>query len=273
LINYASKNVDNLLIGRLMGRQELGLYGKAVQVAGLPTEQINDPVGAVTIPALSRLAQTPERYRQAYLRITEKVIMFAMPAVALMIVSADWLVRIVLGPQWGEAAPILVCLGVAGLFQPVMATGGWLLVTQGRTRDMLRWSLINAPISIISIIVGLKWGALGVAASYSVGRLFIANPLMFWFVGRTGPVHTKDFYLLLTPFTCASGAAVLAGLLFRKFWIISSPLMGFVSSAVVVGVATLLVLCLLPRGRAALMDLKHSLLLLRPIGPAPTTGT
>ena len=269
MINYFSRNTDNLLIGRFGGAQSLGLYNKASQLLGLPTDQINEPLFSVAIPALSRLADSPERYRQAYLRMMEKVIMLTMPVVALMIVAADWLVGLVLGPQWSQAAPILIFMSLSGLFAPVMNTGGWLLVTQGRTRDMLYWSAINAPLAIVPIVIGLRWGAVGVAASYSVARLLVANPLQFWFIGRTGPVRTADFYRLLAPFVCAVGTAMAACLLFRKFTLITSPLIGFVASAVIMGSVTLLVLCLLPRGRSALMDLKNSLLLLKPVSPAP----
>lgn len=269
MINYFSRNTDNLLIGRFWGAQSLGLYNKAIQLLGLPTDQINEPLFSVAIPALSRLTDTPERYRQAYLRMMEKVIMLTMPVVALMIVAGDWLVRLVLGPQWSQAAPILVFMSIAGLFAPIMNTGGWLLVTQGRTRDMLYWSAINAPLAIVPIIIGLRWGPVGVAASYSAARVLLANPLQFWFIGRTGPVRTGDFYRLLAPFVCAVGVAMLSCFCFRKFVAISSPLVGFVSSAVIMGSVTLLVLCLLPRGRSALMDLKTSLLLLKPLNPAP----
>jgi O-antigen/teichoic acid export membrane protein len=269
VINYFSRNTDNLLIGRFGGAQSLGLYNKSSQLVGLPTDQINEPLFSIAIPALSRLTDSPERYRQAYLRIMEKVVMLTMPIVGLMLVAADWLVQLVLGPQWSQAAPILVFMCIAGLFAPVMNTGGWLLVTQGRTRDMLYWSIINAPLAIVPIVIGLRWGPVGVAASYSVARLLVANPLQFWFIGRTGPVRTVDFYKLLAPFVCAVGAGMLACMLFRRFTAISSPLAGFASSAVIMGAVTLLVLCLLPRGRSALLDLRTSLLLLKPVAPTP----
>ncbi|HEV7395968.1 MAG TPA: lipopolysaccharide biosynthesis protein [Pyrinomonadaceae bacterium] len=269
VINYFSRNTDNLLIGRFGGAQSLGLYNKAIQLLGLPTDQINEPLFSVAIPALSRLKDSPERYREAYLRIMEKVIMLTMPVVALMLVASDWLVLLVLGPQWVEAAPILVFMCMAGIFNPVMNTGGWLLVTQGRTREMLYWSAINAPLAIIPIIIGLRWGPAGVAASYSIARLLVANPLQFWFIGRKGPVKTADFYKLLAPFVCAVGVAMLACLLFRKFTVINSALVGFVASAIIIGAVTLLVLCLLPRGRSALLDLKTSLRLLRPVESTP----
>src|SRR6185295_6977055 len=43
-VNYFSKNADNLLIGRFFGPQQLGLYNKAAQLVGLPTDQVHEPV-------------------------------------------------------------------------------------------------------------------------------------------------------------------------------------------------------------------------------------
>jgi len=267
LINYISKNCDNLVVGRAFGPQLLGLYAKAVQLLTLPTDQINEPISTVTIPALSRLADSPERYRQAYLRIMEKVILVTMPAVMLMLATADWLVLIILGPQWVESASIFVYLGIAGLFQPVFATGGWLLVSQGRVRDMLRWSLINAPISVLSILAGVPWGVTGVAASFSIGRVFIALPLLFWFVGRTGPVRMSDFYRLLAPFTGASVCSLLVCLAFRHYVVITNPVVGFILCGIIMGVSMPVFLAVMPAGRKALVDIKNSMLLLLPHKP------
>ena len=264
LINYISNNASNLVVGRVFGPQPLGLYTKASQLLSLPTEQINEPIATVSIPALSRLADDPERYRQAYLRIIEKVIMVTMPAIALMMATSDWVVRIVLGTQWSDSANLVVVMGMAALFQPVMSTAGWLLVSQGRVRDMLRWSLINMPISILSIVVGLPWGVPGVAASWALGRILVANPLLFWFVGRKGPVRTQDFYRLLAPFTLASLFSLAACMAFRRYVAISNPLLGCIACGTVVLITTPLVLALMPAGRKALADIKSSITLLRP---------
>lgn len=264
MINYVSNNCANLLVGRMFGPQPLGFYTKASQLIGLPTDQVNEPVATVSIPALSRLIDTPERYRQAYLRIMEKVMMLTIPAITLMMATSDWLVRIILGGQWGETAKIFVFMGVAGLFQPIVSTGGWLLVSQGRVRDMLRWASISAPISILSIVAGLPWGVIGVAASWSVVRIFVTNPLLFWFVGRKGPVRMGDFYRLLGPFISASAVSLAACFALRRYVYLSNPLLGLVTCGIVVMVTTVLVLALMPAGRKALADVKSSVLLLRP---------
>lgn len=266
MINYFSGNIDSLLIGRFWGAQQLGFYSKASQLRGLPTDQISEPVAAVTIPALSRLNDSPERYRQAYIRIMQKIFLLTTPSIAFMIATSDWLVQLILGSQWSATSRIFVFMGLASLIQPINTTG-WLLVTQGRTQHMLYWSMISAPITILFIIAGMPWGPLGVAAAYSVGRLCILFPLMYWFVGRIGPVRTGDFYRLIAPFACSSAVALLACLAFRFGAAPSSPIAGCLACLAITVAATLLVLSLLPSGRSALWDIKRTALLL--LSPRP----
>ena len=260
-INYLAGNVDTLLIGRFCGPQQLGFYSKASQLVGLPTNQISEPIAAVTIPALSRLNDSPERYRQAYLRVMQSILMVTMPCIAFMIGTADWLVQLILGPQWSATTPIFVWMGLAALLQPINTTG-WLLVTQGRSQHMLYWSVMSAPLTILLIVVGLWWGPIGVAASYAIGRMCILYPLMYWFVGRIGPVRTRDFYRLLAPFVCASTCALLACLAFRAFASSVIPLTGCVVSLGITVATDLLALSVLPAGRSALWDIKRSMSLL-----------
>lgn len=266
VINYFSKNFDSLVIGKFWGAQNLGLFNKAGQLLAIPSEQVDEPLSSVALPALSRLADSPERYRRAYLRMLDKVMLLTMPAITLAIVCSDWLVLIVLGSQWTGAARVLALLGIAALFQPVVNSAGWLFLTQGRGRHMLQWSMMNSPISIASILVGLAWGPTGVAASYSLTRLLLVNQLLFWFVGRTGPVRTADFYRHIAPFVLAAGASVVACLACRWLFHLETPLIGIACSAAITAATTLATLWLMPTGRAALLDVKYSLLLLRPLG-------
>jgi O-antigen/teichoic acid export membrane protein len=263
MVNYFAGSMDALLIGRFRGPEQLGLYAKAIQLTGLPTDQISEPIAAVTIPALSRLHDSPERYRQAYLRIMEKILMLLMPGLAFMIAAADWLVYIVLGPQWSETSRIFAFMAAGVLLQP-LSTAGWLLVTQGRTQHLLYWSMLSAPVSVVFIVAGLHWGAVGVAASYALGKILVMYPLMFWFVGRRGPVRTIDFYRLIAPFAIASVSALLACVAFRNLAHPTNRFLGVAGCFIITSVVDLLVLCLVPAGRSALRDVWRTVLFMVP---------
>jgi O-antigen/teichoic acid export membrane protein len=272
-INVLARNFDTLMLGRYWGPQNLGLYNKAQMILSIPTDQTNEPFSSVAIPALSRLTDSPERYRDAYLRILEKVILLTMPVVALMIATSDWLVRILLGPQWTASGRLLVALAAGVMFQPVISSINWLFVTQGRTRDMFQWALISAPLSVASVFAGLYWGPLGVSISYTAGRLLLIDHLLYWFIGRRGPVRTIDFYRTIAPIAGASAVALGAALLFRRLVDVQVPLVGCILSTLVVGLTTYAILFLIPAGRRALGDIKNVLLMLVKRSEAPIAGS
>jgi len=261
-INYFARNLDNLLVGRFWGAQQLGLYSRAYQLMGLPIDQINEPITSVAVPSLSRLTDSPENYRKAYLRMLEKIALLTMPSVVLLIVTSDWIVLIVLGSQWVGAIRIFVLLGITALFQPIANTTGWLLISQGRTNHMLQWGLISGPIIMASIVAGLPWGAVGVAGSYAFARVFIVDPLLYWFVGRQGPVRTIDFYKTMAPFVLSSACALLACLAFREWSPVNNGVWTITGCFLITFSTTVLVLAIVPTGRAALIDVKQSSLLL-----------
>ena len=256
VVNYWARNFDNVLIGRFWGAGQLGLYSRAYQLLLIPIELVAGPIGMVATSALSRVAaDAPQQYRNAALRIVQKVALLTMPVAVLMIVASDWLVAVVLGAQWAGASRLVAIFGVAALTQSVGHTAGWLLITQGRTRDLFRWGFIGGGIALASIALGVPWGAVGVALSYAIGGLLVRTPALFWFVGRAGPIRAADYARsLLIPAT-AAGCALIAGISFRQVAGAVPPAAGLAGAVLVILCSMLAVLAVLPAGRVVLRDL------------------
>ena len=254
IVNYLARNVDNLLIGRYAGPGALGLYSKAYHLLLLPLDHVVAPLAAVAVPMLSRLTTSPERYRAAYIRTVEKLAALTMPGVTFMIVCSDWLIEVMLGTQWLEASVMFTFLGIAGLTQPISSSCGWLWTTQGRGAEMLRWGLCGGGLAVLSIVVGLPWGAVGVAASYGISGLVLRAPLLCWYVGRRGPVRTWDIYRAMMPGAAASVAAGAALVLYRHLAEPATALGGLIVGLGVTIAIALTVLLLLPGGRRLVSD-------------------
>jgi PST family polysaccharide transporter len=252
LINYFARNADNVLIGRFYGSQQLGLYTRAYSLLLLPLSQVNMPVAAVAVPALSRLANEPERYRKTYLDMLGKVTMLTMPGVAFMIATADWLITLTLGPQWVEASILFAILGIAGLVEPASNTTGWLFMTQDRTRHMFQWAMLGGTLTVAAFLAGLPWGALGVSVAYAIYGVGIRTPLLFWFVGRHGPVRALDICRASIPATCAALATLGALTAFRQLVTTLNPIVGLMIAGVIALIVTCAVLAALPAGRREL---------------------
>jgi O-antigen/teichoic acid export membrane protein len=271
-INFFSRNLDNLLIGWVWGPQQLGIYSRAYQLMMLPIEQINEPMTSVAVPTLSRLMDDGPAYRRAYLRMLEKVALITMPGIALLIVTVDWVVMIVLGPQWTEVGTLLVILGITGMVQPISNTTGWLFISQGRTKEMFNLAKFGGPITMASIVAGLPWGAKGVATSYVAMHLLLIH-VTYWYVGKKGPVRTLDIYRIIGTFALPSICGMGASFAFRYWYQPTNPWLGILECLVITGITTLLVLTILPSGRNALRDVLRAVALLRSSSASPIATT
>jgi len=256
LVNTAARNLDQMLIGWYWGATPLGLYERAYKILLVPINNLNTPLYSVAMPALSRLADQPAKYRRAYLGTVEKLNMVTMPCAALLIAVPGDVVRTLFGPEWIAAAPIVAWLGVAALYQPIGYTCSWLFTTQDRTAEMLRWGLVGSALYAVLIVGGLPFGPVGVAASLAVGGLVVRVSVLFWMVGRRGPVSFGDLVRSMLPSSVASAMVVGVLLAAKRAGLLDSGLPGgslAIAVAIAVAVALVCFFCL-PQSRHALAD-------------------
>jgi PST family polysaccharide transporter len=135
----------------------------------------------------------------------------------LAAVTADWVVQILLGPTWLQAIPLVALFSVSATYLPVLLAAFLLFLTQARTVQMLRATLIDACLCVISIVIGLQWGANGVAAALAVVGLTIRMPVAFWLATRQGPVRVADIWRAIAPPASAAVAVAAAVFLVRRF--------------------------------------------------------
>jgi O-antigen/teichoic acid export membrane protein len=210
IVNYFSRQADNILIGKFCGAMPLAIYEKAYSLLLMPVSQINGPLAAVTVPALSRLQNQPERYRSYYLNAIQVVCSIGVPAVLFITLFADQVVEVWLGPDWRESARLFRLLAVAALVGGISNPVGWLLISSGLTRRYRILGLVNSAIIVVAFAIGLKWGAEGVAAGYSIAMAL--NFIPFWaFAVRGTPVRLAQvLHTMAVPLLASIPAAALA---------------------------------------------------------------
>jgi PST family polysaccharide transporter len=212
-----SRSVDQILIGWLWGPAVLGLYERMTRLLIVPVNTINAPIYAVSMPALSRLTGHPERYRALCMQVLQKLSLLIMPAFALALVTADWVVELLFGPSWREAIPLVVFFSLAATYLPVLQAVNLLFLTHARMGEMMRANLIDAALCVASIIVGLQWGAVGVAGSLALTGLLVRLPVAFFLASRRGPVSCAMLWRAIAPPATAAIAVAIAVGCLRRF--------------------------------------------------------
>ena len=214
ILDYLTRNLDNILIGWRWGPHETGLYTRAYKILLLPIHQINVPLSSVALPALTGLKNDPERYNNYYLNVLWVIAFITMPLVALMFVLSKEIIGLILGPQWGDMVLIFRFLCLSALFEPILSVLNWLYMSSGRTDRMVKWGMIYTCVIIVSFIIGLPYGARGVALAYSLTTLIMIVPAMAFAVSNT-TLELKHILAAIKPAFLAVLAAGIFGLAFK----------------------------------------------------------
>jgi PST family polysaccharide transporter len=203
---------DSLLIGRFYGAAAVGFYSRAGALLRRPLDQFLAPINAVFIPVLSRVQSQPERYRRTFIEMFEAVALAGFFFSGVCLALSRPLTLVLLGGKWEAAAPIVAAFTVGALATPLVNTCSWLLESQGRGSDALKMSSIITAISLLSFLVGMPFGAVGVATAYCGSTIALQLPVFFHISGGSGPVrsrHLWNSFLRLFPVWIVAGIGTL----------------------------------------------------------------
>lgn len=179
LLAFATRNVDNALIGWRWGATALGEYTRAYAVFISPLSQLFPPLHEVMVPLLSRAQDRERDLLQLFTLAVRLLAWLTMPLSAFILVAAEPLIVVLLGAPWRGAAPILQWLSLGGIVQAVHASLGWLYLARAHSREVMHFSAIAATVTVVSFLVGLPFGPVYVAASYSVVTWCLAAAYYF----------------------------------------------------------------------------------------------
>lgn len=258
ILNYFHRNLDNILLGKYWGALVLGIYSRAYQLMMLPISSLREPINAIALPVLSRLQNNPVEFKKYYKNIASLLAFLSMPLMAFLIVNADNIIYVALGKGWGAVVPIFILLGISGFIQAVASLRGLVLLSLGQSKKYILWGVVNTFFVIIGFMVGIKWGAEGVALSYAIVNYAILYPSLWYFFKDT-PLKPIDFFIpIWVPAFSAVVAAILSFYLMKNIFM-EFKLLHVLSSGIVFLILFLTVVMILPNGLKTLKSFRNLL--------------
>lgn len=209
----ANDTTSGVLVGRLLGAGALGVYNVALNVVLLPLSRITTPLAEVFFPAFSRLQDERERIASLWLRALPLLAAIALPALVGLVILADEFVQVVLGDRWAAVVPVLQVLAVVGGFRALQGWSSSIVLAVGRPDILVRMSVASVAVTVAGILVGYRWGIVGVAVAYTAFSSLIQVPYLY-VVARLVGVRLVDIARALSGVaqaTVAMGLVVLAG--------------------------------------------------------------
>ena len=202
IVIFLITNIDNAIIGRMLGMEALGFYTLAYTISNLPATQIAHLVGRVMFPVYSKLQDDRDALRRAYMKTLKYVSMLSIPAAFGIFVIAPDFVSLVLGEKWMPAVPALQVLCIFGLLRSIASTFGPIFQATGNPKILRDISLLKLILLLILIFpLTYEYGILGTALATTVPS-FLTNSLQIWQLAKI--IDHKIFSIfrvMLVPFT------------------------------------------------------------------------
>jgi len=255
-VNYLSANIDYIIIGRFLGPAALGFYTLAYQIVIFPLTKMNPIITRVAFPAFSKIQDDNPRIRSGYCKVINYISMISFPMLIGMIVVAPEFIRLVYGPKWEASIIILQILCLVGLFKSLGNPIGSVLLAKGRADIGFYWNVFVVIIVSISVIVGAKWGIVGVAIAILILQVpffFIIQPI----VNKLIDLKLREYFKKIQiPLVCS--IVMLAGIVALKMIISNISMLPLFVTIIVAGVLIYVTMYYI-KDRAVIIELKSLL--------------
>lgn len=155
ILNYFTRNLDHLLIGKFMGETKLGYYNKAYALHLYPNFLISNVITQVMHPYFKDYQDELNKMYDGLLRVVKTVSIIAVFAQLVAFICSRELILLFFGSQWGAAVMPFHALTICIWSQLVVNMCGSIFLALGRTDQTFKCSVINIVIITTVIVIGL----------------------------------------------------------------------------------------------------------------------
>jgi PST family polysaccharide transporter len=216
MINYWSRNADNLIIGRTLGSTQLGFYNQAFTLMMYPIRMLSFVINPSIQPVFATAQDEPEKIAPTYLLLLESLALITLPMGLFLHIYAGPVIRFLWGNRWEASIPVFEVLAFLTMVQPLVVTSDSVFIARNKTRLLFRLSASTSLIIITGIAIGSRFGILGVATGYAIAYLLLATPLTLFFLAQTLQIRIGQILVIFIKPIIITITLVPALLIFRS---------------------------------------------------------
>lgn len=238
IVLFLTGELDNAVIGKVLGMDALGYYTVAYTLANIPATYLSKLVAKVLFPLFSKLQVDPAGLRQEYARGLRLIAAAVVPMAAFLVVLAPEIIGTLYTERWLPAVVPLQILAVFGCCRALWMLNGYLFNAIGRPQvDFLAGLCRLVAMSVLLVPLTRAYGTMGAAFAvtlpmvaqfcagpYLARRLVAAPPSL-----TLRPVGVASVHAIVMAVALAAGRAWIP----LDSWIRLATLMGLGASVVV----------------------------------------
>ncbi|MEF8727733.1 MAG: lipopolysaccharide biosynthesis protein [Accumulibacter sp.] len=172
---FCYSQADTVIVGKLLGKDLLGVYSVAIHLASLPVHKLLAIINQVAFPAFARIQGDQGKLASHFLLAVRMLSFTAFPVLWGLSSVAQELVALLLGEKWRAAT---LPLQLLALMMPLHMLAPFLNTAAqgiGRADIALKQVLLAALVMPIAFAAGSQWGLIGVSLAW-----VLAFPVVLW---------------------------------------------------------------------------------------------
>ncbi len=202
VINYFSRNLDKLLIGRYMSMGALGYYEKSYRLMMMPLQNITHVISPVMHPVFSEMQDNISKLAMSYERVIRILAYIGFPLSIFLYFTSTEITLILFGNQWIKSIAPFQILALSVGIQIIMSTSGSIFQAANDTKSMFICGLFSATLTVSSLLIGIFVFKTLEAVSWSICIAFTINFIQcYWMMYRATFKRSVNFFIrgLITP--------------------------------------------------------------------------
>ncbi|THF61609.1 lipopolysaccharide biosynthesis protein [Pseudothauera rhizosphaerae] len=211
IISFIRERGSDFVVGKFLPAQALGAYRVGSELASLPTTQLYLPVMRAVFPGYAKIVDDPQALRSVYLSTQASIATIVLPVTVGLVLLAEPLVLLLLGPRWGEAVPLVRVLGLYGITRLLQGNRNALFVAKGKPSWLAALGLLEVTVMFPLIFYWLLNGGEVVMVGWAkVIASLVILPLGVYLVCSVVAMSGRDFLGTVWRPVLACGAMSLA---------------------------------------------------------------
>jgi O-antigen/teichoic acid export membrane protein len=166
---------ERLLLGKLQDRAALGLFSTASDITLMPIMGLFGPTIQPLLAAFSLIRDDKARLARSYQYVSDAIVAFGLPVLVGECLIADPAIRLVLGPTWLGAIPVVRWLSLSLIPALFGLPAVPLVMSVGKTKIFLKRNAIELGVKLPALLVGgIAFGFAGIAVARGVAEAVAA---------------------------------------------------------------------------------------------------
>lgn len=215
-LQFASTNLDRLLIGQLFGIAALGIYVVARRFIEIILAVVRVVVSRVALSAFSRLQSDRKRLLASSLTVGRLCAIAGLPIMGVFVLCGDEITTSLFGAKWENAGILSRVIALGGLLRMATLFAQPLLKSTGHPGSLVTAHVVLLTVSLVFSLSLSGFGLTAFVSGWVVGQIGYAAVLFYSIRSRLDYPLGLVFSELLGP-SAALGCALAGGVLAKPY--------------------------------------------------------